>query len=118
MRRFFFTILSTAVLAAPASAIDFSQPLKQVDGKEFSDHATLGLVCETALTADYPDEGSQSERSKEKFRRYLLAVRIHGTPVNPDLSVEDLALIKALVGKAYPANIMGPAWTLLDPPRQ
>jgi hypothetical protein len=119
-KRFLFTALSVVCLSAPAWGVDFSQPLRQVDGKEFSDHATLGLVCETALTADYQDENTQpaTDRAKEKFRRYQLAVKIHGHPVDPDLSLEDLALVKALVGKAYPANIMGPAWSILDPPKQ
>jgi hypothetical protein len=114
-------VLTRLVLGiSPAHAVDFSQPLKQIDGKEFSDHATLGTVCEAALGADYPDErqqGATPALSTEKYRRFLLAVKIHDHPVDPALSVEEIATIKTLVGKAYPPNIMGPAWILLDPPK-
>lgn len=116
-----FIAVVPLLMLAPrqGAATDFTQTLKQIDGKEFSDHATLGMVCESALTADYKDEDSQppAERAKEKFRRYLLATKIHDHPVDPALSIEDQALLKALVGKAYPTHIMGPAWLMLDPPK-
>jgi len=45
-----------------------------------------------------------------------LATKINNAK-NPQLSAEDIALIKRLVAKGYAAAFVGPAWKLLDPPK-
>ena len=71
----------------------------------------------TSLTAlgghkleGYPDEQASGE---EKFKRYQLAERISAAGPQ-DVSVEEVALIKRLIGKGYPPMVVGPAWLALE----
>lgn len=116
-------LIAAAVLIACASqalAIDFSKPIRGIDGKPFTDEKgasidkSLGKFCEDALLAAYPDETSLE--GTEKFKRWQLAAKIaKDGGKNVDLSVEELALVKKLVGKGYPPMIVGPVWLMLDP---
>lgn len=72
---------------------------------------TLAEVAGTALLGLYPDERSLD--GKDKFIRYSLWKKISdGGSV--DLTVEDIALIKKLVGKAFGPITVGQAWAMLD----
>jgi hypothetical protein len=51
---------------------------------------------------------------KEKAERYILAVKIHTSPKEIDLTVEELAKIKELVGKVFAPLIVGQAWQMLE----
>lgn len=76
---------------------------------------TLRNTCTDALNEDYLDEQrSGGVPSDEKFRRHCLAMKIHNND-EPELAVEELALLKKVVAKMFPPRIMGPAWMLLDP---
>ena len=48
------------------------------------------------------------------MKRFMLAQRLHGKPTGT-LTVEETALVKRLIAKAYPVMITGLAWTALDP---
>ena len=71
---------------------------------------TLGTVAINALLGTYPDEQASGE---EKFKRYQLAERISAAGPQ-DVSVEEVALIKRLIGKGYPPMVVGPAWLALE----
>lgn len=72
---------------------------------------TLGDISCIALQASFPDE--QSLEGKEKFNRFKLAVKLsNGGEI--DLSSEDVALIKKLIGKAFTNVVVGRAWEILD----
>jgi len=71
---------------------------------------TLLSVCTDALLAQYPDERLQGT---EKARRYRLALRLSEGEV--DLKVEDVALLKDLVGKSFGPLVVGQVWDILDP---
>jgi hypothetical protein len=117
------------VTCANAFAIDFSTPLHQLDGSEFLGQdgkpapITLGDVCEVALLASYKDEGDDivsgkikiEDFNKEKARRFGLAKKIHTANGDLQVTTDDIALLKKLIGKSYNALIMGQAWELLDP---
>ena len=76
---------------------------------------TLRNACTSALGEDYQDEQrSGGASADEKFKRHCLAVKVHSND-EPDLTVEELALLKKMVAKRWPSRIMGPAWELLDP---
>jgi hypothetical protein len=98
--------------------IDFSQVLKehtgggmkQTGGKEF----TLGHACVTALDALTEESGKIG--GEEKHRRGALADKIYRTKEPISLSVEDVALIKGIIGKIFGPHVVYEAWNLLDPP--
>lgn len=119
--RYMATMAAVAALlaASPALAVDFTAPLNQLDGHPFvgpdgKDVATtLGSVAETALLSAYQDEPNLSP--EDKVKRFALAEKIHLHPTDAQLTAEDVALIKKLVGKSFNALIVGEAWRLLDP---
>ena len=95
--------------------IDITQSLVGYNGEPVQNMAgvafTLRAACCEALTAAYPDEKLTGE---EKVKRFELA-RLLYVEDEPDVSVEDLALIKQLIGKGYGPVVVGPVWLLLDP---
>jgi len=70
----------------------------------------LSDVCMNALLS--PDDEKEAD---EKVKRYRLAVKC-SNGADPDLSVEEVALLKKLIGRVYPPLIVGKAYDLIDPP--
>jgi hypothetical protein len=111
-------VISVFAVSVSVHAADFSVPLLDFDGKVIDDGTpekkpfTLGAAAIRALMATFPDEVSITPL--EKFRRAMLASKIHD---NADLvvNVEDTALLKNLIGKAFAPMIVYRAWPLLDP---
>lgn len=60
---------------------------------------------------DNPRENTPAE---EKVKRYLLATRIYADPEGIDLTVEEIAKIKGLIGKSYGPLIVAQAWEMLE----
>jgi hypothetical protein len=52
---------------------------------------------------------------KEKYRRGALASKIYGCKEPIALDLEDVKLVKDLIGKIYGPRIVKEAWDLLDP---
>jgi hypothetical protein len=90
--------------------INFNQIIKTIKGEEIKD-LTLKSVSVEALLATFNDE--QSLSGEEKAKRYLLATRIYAND-ELDLTVEEVAKIKQLVGKGYGPLIVGQAWEMLE----
>jgi len=93
----------------PDGVNDEGQP-KFKEGKPL----TLRKACGDALTI--PTQKEQDVDSKTKALRGWLAMKIYNHP-DPaiDLSVEDVALCKDLIGKRYNPLIVAQAWEVLDP---
>lgn len=114
------SMLAYAAALAPANALDFTQPILQLDGspiqgadgKPQPDY-TLEKVAEQALLGRFQDESSAL--GDEMTKRYDLAQRIYNHKADVTLSVEELSLVKRLIGKAFPPLIVGQAWHMLDP---
>lgn len=97
--------------------VDFNSVIKDLKGEPVKDgdrDFTLAAVACNALLMPYPDE--QSLSGADKFRRYKLADKItsaNGQGV--DLSVEEIADLKKLIGKGYGPLVVGRAYEILDP---
>ena len=91
--------------------INFNQPIKNITGEDIKD-LTLKTVSVEALLATFDDERSLS--GEEKAKRYLLATRIYANPEDIDLTVEEIAKIKQLIGKGYGPLVVGQAWEILE----
>ncbi len=116
--------------------INFNEILKDLDGKDsvqpvYSDKVheltgnpikigeeilTLGMIARAALLNLSPEESKLL--GTEKQDRYLLAVRIKkvekdDSPIN--LEIEEVTLLKRLIGEKYTPMIIGCAWNILDP---
>lgn len=85
-------------------------PVKEkADGNEVQ--LNLGGVAVSALLVVNPAE--QNVSGEEKFKRYKLAERLTGGGV-VDVTVEELALIKKLIGSMYQPIVVGAAFELLE----
>jgi hypothetical protein len=88
---------------------------KNLMGQEITQEGavlTLGKVAINALVAVYQDEANLS--GEDKVKRWELALRIKGAKNGLELTVEEIALIKKLIAKAYGPIICGPAWIYLE----
>lgn len=90
---------------------DFSQTLSALGEPLPENVGTLRAVCVGALLGVYADE--QSLGGEEKFRRYQLAERLNAGGVQ-EVSAEEVALLKKLVGKNWPPAVLGPAYEALE----
>jgi hypothetical protein len=113
------TILAAAILLAgitAASAVDFSQTIRGLDGKPVTvsdidkTPVTLGSVAEVALIAP---GGSEPLTPEEKSRRFFLALKIHEGK-GDRLTVEELALVKKVIGSVYGPLVYGRAVEIID----
>lgn len=99
--------------------IDFSKVLLDLKGEPLMEGAppnekpiTLSSILCTALLAQYPDE--QSLSGKEKAKRFQIALKIVDGG-EQDVSVDDVAEMKKLIGKGFGPLIVGRAYEMLDP---
>lgn len=94
--------------------VDFSRVLVDLNGEVIKDvkdkPATLKGVSIDALMAVYQDEVNLV--GEEKLKRYQLATKISRD--EKDFTVEDVGILKKLIGKAYGALIVGQAWDMLE----
>lgn len=102
--------------------IEFNRGLKKLDGKdlmqplpngtETKDPATLKSVTTNALLANFSDELTLP--GSEKADRYNLAMRINASLGAIEVSIEELALIKKLIGKGFGPLYVGQAYLMLE----
>jgi hypothetical protein len=94
--------------------VDVMVVLKNLQGEALKDsdkEATLRSVATAALMLPYQDE--QSVGGEEKFTRYKLALRINASE-SVELTPEEAAKVKQLIGKAFGPAVVGPAYELLN----
>lgn len=94
--------------------VNFESNLVDFDGKVIPNTsgqpATLQGVSLDALMASY--QGEEKLSGEEKMKRFLLAEKIHKGEF--DLAAEEIALLKALIGKAFTPIVVGQAWRMLE----
>lgn len=96
--------------------IDFSAAITNLDGTPAKDgdaDVTLGKVSCGALLATYPDE--QHLSGEEKVKRFRLA-ETAAKGGEQEIKVEDVALLKKLIAKAFPPLVVGRAYDIIEPP--
>ena len=94
--------------------LDVETILIGLDGKELKDGTTLctfKTVALNALLASFPDE--QNLSGEDKFKRYQLAMKINANS-EVELSVEEAALIKQLVGKGFAPLVVGRMFEMIE----
>lgn len=108
--------------------IDFNTPIMGLDGKPVAESVqseledgvrhtitqelTLGRCAVNALFSPLP--GDNDMGGAKKLELYLLAQRIHANAEDADYTVEEVALLKDRIGKAYLPQASGPCWLLLE----
>lgn len=98
--------------------INFLTPLKALNGEDIKDSKgeifMLRDAAVVALDSSAPEDGKLE--GKEKYRRGHLASRIYGAKEPIALDVDDVKLVKDLIGRTYGPRVVNEAWDLLDPP--
>jgi hypothetical protein len=92
--------------------IDFSAAIKDLDGEAAKDgekDATLGRGACTALLASYADE--QNLAAEDKVKRFRLA-EVAARGGEQEIKIDDVALIKKLIGKAFAPLIVARAYDI------
>jgi len=85
--------------------------MKQVD-------MTLKRVCQNVLLIEKRDTTGRGKPvpPEEKFNRHNLALKIYSADDEIDLSIDDVKLLKDLIGELGTPLVIGQAWPILDPP--
>lgn len=94
--------------------VDFSLPITGLDGKPVKEgdvDLTFAIVAASALLLNYPDE--QNLPGKEKVERFKLAEKAYAGG-SQSISVEEAALLKRLIAKAYAPLVVGRAYEIVD----
>ena len=95
--------------------VDMNQKIKNMDGsvaKEGDKEITLGVICANALLATIPNE---NPTGPQKYERFGLATKIHASKDGMlEISVENLAMLREMIGKGYSTLVVGQAYDLLD----
>lgn len=112
-------VIALLTVTSTAYAVDFSQPIYQIDGSKFTDKdgkpsdTQLKTIAVTALLATIPGEGEVT--GEDKAKRYALALKIQGSEGDVKLTSEEIVLLKKLIAKVYNPLVMGEAWQMLEP---
>jgi len=91
-----------------AVLVDFKGAALKFEGED----AKAKALIVSALLATYEDE--RSIAGDEKVRRYELARRVHASEGEIEASVEELTLIKTLVGRAFSPVAVGQIYQLIE----
>ena len=116
MRRLLLATTFLICAAGSALAIDFNQEIKSFDDKTFIDQngapapQILGTIAENTLLN--PPNGTGDD---EKKKRFWLALKLHEHRKDPDLTIEELALLKKSFAENPSLAIMGQGMRLIDP---
>lgn len=95
--------------------IDFSTPIRDLKGEVIKDgnkDFTIGAVSCTALLNPYEDE--KNIGADDKVRRFQIALKATAGG-EQELSVEEVAELKKLIGKFFAPLVVGRAFEILDP---
>lgn len=89
------------------------KPIMGPGGKPF----TLRAAIIGGLMHESPQEpGKQPTTGEQRFNLWSIANKVKLAHAEVDLPVEDVASIKAKVGEAYLAIIVGPVWSMIESP--
>lgn len=107
--------------------IDVTQQLTELDGEPLLEPVAVCQQC-GQMTGGKPvtlrsvatralmmqAQGGKNPPAEDKVARYHLAMRIHGED-SPDLSPEEIVLVRQQVGEQYQPLVVGQVWEMLDP---
>lgn len=97
-----------------AHAIDFTQVLKDLDGKPIRHEGlelAVGEAASIALLAPFQDEQT---KLGQKTRRFLLAIKVRQGN-DAKLTADEVKEIKDVVEKAFAPLVVGRVWEVIDP---
>lgn len=100
--------------------VNFTQTITDLDGQPIPESETAALtlrsVAVNALLTTFPMPNGQPEMQSGdmKVRLAALAQDIHRNPAEVALTIEDAALLKERIGRAYAPLVVMRAWHMLE----
>jgi len=95
--------------------VNFSQAIKDFEGETVKDEMgkelSLSEICVKAILALFKSEENIS--GEEKYKRYKLSDKIYNKS-EVELSAEEVAEVKKLVGKMYSPLVVGLVYDILE----
>lgn len=91
--------------------LDFSKPLKNLDGSVSEGAPLLRDVSIRALVETLDSDRNKS--GEDKFKRAVLAQRLLGSS-DIEVSVEEVSLIKQRIGEFFAPVLVYGAWKILE----
>ena len=94
---------------------NFCQDLLDLDGEPLKDPAGVTVTLQNAsVNALLANDQNENPDGVEKAKRFALAMKIHNVKEPVDVTAEEIALVKKLIGKVYTALVVGRAYELLE----
>lgn len=93
---------------------DFSLSILDLDGKEIEEGGKKVTLCTVALSALLTTVPGESITGQDKADRMQLAMKINKRPREVDLTAEQMAMIKRLIGATFGPLAVGRAYELLE----
>ncbi len=93
--------------------IDFDATLKTLDGEEIKNGDKVVNLKTITVDALLNPNGKEQPKPMVKVERFKLAQKIHeGGEI--DITVENAAMIKKLIGEGYAPLVVGQAYEILE----
>jgi hypothetical protein len=97
--------------------LDVTTTLKLMDGTPIMEVGKDGqaetAVVRTALVNALL-QPTDKDAGIDKMKKYDLAMRIYSAKTLVELTIEECAMVKELVGKSFAPLVVGQLWNLLD----
>ena len=98
--------------------INFRQPFVNLDGSPLltADGKAPDLISTKVLDALLMPPTTQLDNvgGQDKITRYQLAQKIYSATAEVDITVEEAALIKQLIGRFFGPLVVAQTWALID----
>jgi hypothetical protein len=108
-------LVSFFAFAGYANALDFTQPIKDLNGSDFTDQfgkpvpTTLGEVVESAL------RNAPATTQDEKDKNFYLMLSVHNHTKDFVPTPEQVVQIRKAMVTTQPTTVYGQAMSLIDP---
>lgn len=100
---------------------DLTHPILDLSNNPIVENNAPVTLCTLSLSAlmmphqdELPGHGQPGLTGKQKADRYALAMKINANPSKVDLTIEQMALLKELIGKGFGPLAVGRAYELLE----
>jgi hypothetical protein len=108
-------LVSFLVFAGQANALDFTQPIKDLNGNDFTDQTgkpiptTLGEIVESAL------RNVPAQAQDEKDKNFFLMLSVHNQAKDFTPTPDQIIRIRQAMVVTQPTAVYGQAMSLIDP---
>lgn len=94
--------------------LNITQPIKSLDGTPIKDDQNQELTLKVVLVNALLTQNEEKLTGEEKYKRYSLSKKIYESDEEVELSIEEVAQLKRLIGDLYPPLVVGQVFDILE----